>query len=201
LLVASLLIIILSPLMLVLAVLVWRSSPGPILFRQERVGAQGRRFQFLKFRSMRADADPTLHQQYVAAFIRGQAEKAAEGEGDATLYKLSDDPRITPTGRWLRRTSLDELPQLFNVIHGEMSLVGPRPPIPYELEHYQKEQFRRLAVKPGITGLWQVSGRSRTTFDEMVDLDLDYIQDASFLTDLRILFKTIPVVFFDQSAR
>ena len=190
---SMLLLTLLLPLFLLCTILVWRSSPGPILFRQTRVGAQGRAFTFVKFRSMRADSDPSLHRAYVAAFIQGQAEK--QGDADGAMYKLVDDPRVTRIGRWLRRTSLDELPQLFNVIRGEMSLVGPRPPIPYELEHYRLEQLGRLAVKPGITGLWQVSGRNRTTFDEMVALDLEYIQQASFITDLKILAKTIAVVF------
>ncbi|HLT18153.1 MAG TPA: sugar transferase [Thermomicrobiales bacterium] len=189
---AALLLVCLSPVFLVCALLVRFSSPGPILFRQQRVGARGREFTFLKFRSMRVDADPALHREYVARFINGAAEQQAGANG--SMYKLVHDPRVTPVGRWLRRTSLDELPQLINVLRGEMSLVGPRPPIPYELEHYRPEHLRRLAVKPGITGLWQISGRSHTTFEEMVALDLEYIQRASFMTDLGILLRTVPVV-------
>lgn len=197
--VASALLACLLPVLALCAFLVWRSSPGPILFRQPRVGARGREFTFLKFRSMRADADPALHREYVAAFIKGQAEQQAHAGGP--MYKLVRDPRVTPVGHWLRRTSLDELPQLWNVVRGDMSLIGPRPPIPYELEHYRPDQLARLAVKPGITGLWQVSGRSRTTFEEMVALDLQYIRQASLLTDLRILARTIPVVLGREGAQ
>jgi exopolysaccharide biosynthesis polyprenyl glycosylphosphotransferase len=197
--IASLLIVALLPVLIVCAVLVWRSSPGPVIFRQPRVGVRGREFMFLKFRSMRVDADPALHRDYVAKFINGQAEQQQAANG--SMFKLVEDPRVTPIGSFLRRTSLDELPQLFNVVRGNMSLVGPRPPIPYELEHYRPEHLRRLAVKPGITGLWQVSGRSHTTFEEMVALDLEYIRRASFLTDLRLLIRTIPVVFAQHGAQ
>ena len=197
--VSVLLIVGLFPLFLVCAILVRRSSPGPILFQQRRVGARGREFTFLKFRSMRIDTDPVLHREYVANFIKGTAEQHTGTNG--TMYKLVGDPRVTPAGHWLRRTSLDELPQLINVVRGEMSLVGPRPPIPYELEHYKPEHLRRLAVKPGITGLWQVSGRSQTTFEQMIALDLEYIQRASFITDLRILLKTVPVVVAQYGAQ
>lgn len=198
LLLASTLILLLAPVLLICAVLILYNSPGPALFRQKRVGAQGREFTCFKFRSMCTDADPAIHQQYAESFIRGVAETQSHA-GNA-LFKIVSDPRVTSVGRWLRRTSLDELPQLFNVVRGEMSLVGPRPPIRYELEHYRPEQLRRLAVKPGMTGLWQVSGRSQTTFDEMVALDLAYIEVASFLTDLRILLRTIPVVLLRRDA-
>ena len=194
---AALILLALLPILAFCAFVVRRSSPGPILFRQRRVGAQGREFTCLKFRTMRADADPALHRAYAAEFITGQAARRG---GDAPVYKLVGDPRITPAGHWLRRTSLDELPQLWNLLRGEMSLVGPRPPIPYEVACYRPEHLRRLAAKPGITGLWQVSGRSSTTFEEMVALDLAYIESASFLFDLRILFRTIPAVFGRQGA-
>jgi exopolysaccharide biosynthesis polyprenyl glycosylphosphotransferase len=197
--VASLLIVCLLPVFIVCAFLVWRSSPGPIIFRQPRVGVRGKEFLFLKFRSMRVDADPALHREYVAKFINGEAKQQQAENG--SMFKLVEDPRVTRAGRWLRRTSLDELPQLFNVVRGNMSLVGPRPPIPYELEHYRPEHLRRLAVKPGITGLWQVSGRSQTTFEEMVALDLEYIRRASLLTDLQLLFRTIPVVLAQHGAQ
>jgi exopolysaccharide biosynthesis polyprenyl glycosylphosphotransferase len=196
---AAILLVCLAPLLLVCATLVWRSSPGPIFFRQQRVGALGREFTFLKFRSMRVDADPAIHREYVAKFIHGAAEQQASEQG--SMYKLVEDPRVTPAGRVLRRTSLDELPQLINVLRGEMSLVGPRPPIPYELEHYRPEHLRRLAVKPGLTGLWQISGRSHTTFEEMIALDLQYIERASLLTDMQILLKTIPVVVGQHGAQ
>jgi lipopolysaccharide/colanic/teichoic acid biosynthesis glycosyltransferase len=197
--VAALLLIALSPVFLVCALLVWRSSPGPILFRQERIGEGGQPFTFLKFRSMRANSDPSLHQEYVAAFISGQAEQQPSGQ--RAMYKLTRDPRVTTAGHWLRKTSLDELPQLLNVLRGDMSMVGPRPPIRYELDHYRPEHFSRLAVKPGITGLWQVSGRSLTTFEEMVALDISYIQHPSIVEDLRILLKTVPVVFRQSGAQ
>jgi exopolysaccharide biosynthesis polyprenyl glycosylphosphotransferase len=196
--IASALLLVLLPVLLVCVILVWRSSPGPILFRQSRVGLHGHEFTFLKFRSMRTDADPEIHRQYVAQFINGQAIQQEHEHG--LVYKLLDDPRITKAGHWLRRTSLDELPQLINVLRGEMSLVGPRPPIPYELEHYRPEHYRRLAIKPGITGLWQVNGRSATTFEEMVELDVRYINEASLLTDLKILAKTIPAVISKSGA-
>jgi lipopolysaccharide/colanic/teichoic acid biosynthesis glycosyltransferase len=193
------LLIVLFPIMVTCALLVWRSSPGPVLFRQERIGAMGKPFMFLKFRSMRVDADPAVHQEYVAAFIAGQAQQ--QNAGKKAMYKLVRDPRVTGVGHWLRKTSLDELPQLLNVLRGEMSMVGPRPPIRYELEHYRAEHFGRLAMKPGITGLWQVSGRSLTTFEEMVALDIQYIQNPSILSDIRILLMTIPVVFRQQGAQ
>jgi lipopolysaccharide/colanic/teichoic acid biosynthesis glycosyltransferase len=199
LLVASLLIVCLLPLFIVCAFLVWRSSPGPIIFRQPRVGVRGREFMFLKFRSMRVNADAAPHREYVAKFINGEAEQQTAGNG--SMFKLVEDPRVTRAGSFLRRTSLDELPQLFNVVRGNMSLVGPRPPIPYELEHYRPEHYRRLAVKPGITGLWQVSGRSHTTFEEMIALDIEYIRRASLLTDLRLLLRTIPVVLAQHGAQ
>ncbi|HEY8599586.1 MAG TPA: sugar transferase [Thermomicrobiales bacterium] len=207
---ALVLLIVLAPVFAFCALAVRRSSPGPIFFRQERVGLRGQTFAFLKFRSMYVEADTTPHREYVAAFIRGEApvvanaDAADDGARDTLrvpLYKLGNDRRITPAGAWLRRTSLDELPQLWNVLRGEMSLVGPRPPIPYELEHYRPEQFSRLGVRPGITGLWQVSGRSRTTFEEMVALDLAYINEQSLRLDLLILLRTIPTVLACRDAR
>jgi lipopolysaccharide/colanic/teichoic acid biosynthesis glycosyltransferase len=208
---ALFLLILLAPVFAVCALAVRRSSPGPIIFRQERVGLRGQTFAFLKFRSMYVAADTAPHREYVAAFIRGEAPvavaevattgDAADGKLRVPLYKLGNDRRITPAGAWLRRTSLDELPQLWNVLRGEMSLVGPRPPIPYELEHYRPEQFNRLGVRPGITGLWQVSGRSRTTFEEMVALDLAYIKEQSLRLDLLILLRTVPTVLAWRDAR
>jgi lipopolysaccharide/colanic/teichoic acid biosynthesis glycosyltransferase len=195
---ALLLLLCLAPLLAACALLVRLDSPGPILFRQVRVGLHGRRFTMLKFRSMRHGADPAPHREFVAAFIRG---RAPDGPGGGPpLFKLAADSRVTRVGRWLRRSSLDELPQLWNVVRGEMSLVGPRPPIPYEVHHYKASQPRRLDVRPGMTGLWQVSGRSRTTFDEMVALDLSYIESRSLSLDLIILMKTIPVVLFCKDA-
>ncbi len=188
-------IAMLSPLLLVIAALVKFTSRGPVLFRQERVGLFGKQFTFLKFRSMYVDADQTRHMEYVTKFItesRGEETNRRRSEnGHNTVYKLTDDPRITSIGRFIRKTSLDELPQFFNVLMGDMSLVGPRPPIPYECDKYDLwHRSRILEVKPGITGLWQVKGRSSTTFDEMVRLDLNYVKNWSLLLDLKILAQT-----------
>ena len=188
---SAMLVILCAPLLLITALAVKLSSRGPVLFRQDRVGQYGRRFTFLKFRSMRADNDPSVHKEYVTKLIAGQAERMpsrAAGEG---VYKLAQDTRITRIGRFLRKTSLDELPQLLNVLRGDMSLVGPRPPIPYELAAYQTWHRRRLLeVKPGITGLWQVTGRSRVKFDDMVRLDLRYAMSWSPWLDVKILART-----------
>ncbi|MEJ2007967.1 MAG: exopolysaccharide biosynthesis polyprenyl glycosylphosphotransferase [Acidobacteriota bacterium] len=178
---------LLSPLMGVLALMIKLSSKGPVLFRQSRVGYHGSSFTFLKFRSMHEVNNPNVHKQYVQSFIAGKAK----AHGSAPVYKIKDDPRVTRIGRFLRKTSLDELPQFWNVLVGDMSLVGPRPPIPYEVECYDIWHRRRiLEVKPGITGLWQVRGRSRTTFNEMVRLDLQYAKSWSIWLDLKILFET-----------
>ena len=184
----------LTPVLGACAAAVRLSSPGPILFRQRRIGRDGQPFEMLKFRTMHQNADQSAHQQYVARLIAGTAD-AHDAEG-AAVFKLVGDRRITPAGHWLRRLSLDELPQLINVLRGDMSLVGPRPPLPYEIQHYTPRHLERLAVTPGITGLWQVSGRSRTTFEEMIDLDLAYIERWSVSFDLQILLRTIPVVVF-----
>lgn len=184
---------IFSPVFLIIPLLVKFSSKGPILFRQDRVGRYGENFTFLKFRTMYVNNDVSIHQEYIKKFICEQKSYADEkGNGDKTCtYKIKDDPRITLVGRFLRKTSLDEFPQFINVLKGEMSLVGPRPPIPYELNNYDIWHRRRvLENKPGITGLWQVNGRSSTTFDEMVRLDLQYIRHWSLLLDLKIIVKT-----------
>jgi lipopolysaccharide/colanic/teichoic acid biosynthesis glycosyltransferase len=162
-----------------------------VLFKQYRVGQYGRRFTFLKFRSMRVDNDPSVHREYVTKLIAGDAERIQVNTDGKSVYKLANDPRITRVGAFLRKTSLDELPQFFNVLRGDMSLVGPRPPIPYELAAYQTWHRRRvLEVKPGITGLWQVTGRSKVKFDDMVRLDLRYATSWSPLLDLKILLRT-----------
>ena len=167
---------VLSPLMAVIALLIKVTSHGPILFRQSRVGHRGIPFTFLKFRTMRHSNDGSVHKEFVQRFIAGEMNSA----GPAPVYKIKEDPRITPIGKFLRKTSLDELPQFWNVLIGEMSLVGPRPPIPYEVEYYDIWHRRRvLEVKPGLTGLWQVRGRSRTTFNDMVRLDLQYAKSWS----------------------
>ncbi len=188
-------LVLLSPILLFIALLVKATSRGPILFKQERVGYQGKSFTFLKFRTMYNNCENRIHQEYVKRLIHGKKEEINNGSADVPLYKIKNDPRITPVGRFLRKTSLDELPQLWNVFVGEMSLVGPRPPIPYEVEEYQKWHYRRfMEVKPGVTGLWQVSGRNKTSFDEMVRLDLSYARQWSLALDIKILLKTIKVV-------
>ena len=184
-------LVLFSPVFFVIAACIRLTSKGPIFFRQERVGQYGKRFEFLKFRSMLANNDPAIHQAYVASLIEaGKGEKAA-GDEKPKVFKIQNDPRVTPIGRFIRKTSLDELPQLINVLRGDMSLVGPRPPIPYEVEKYEIWHRRRIfEVQPGITGLWQVEGRSRTTFDEMVRLDLKYVQEWSVWMDIKILIRT-----------
>jgi lipopolysaccharide/colanic/teichoic acid biosynthesis glycosyltransferase len=192
-------LLLLAPLLLFIAIIVKLTSRGPVLFRQERVGAGGRRFVMLKFRTMFAGSDSAMHEAYVDRFIAGTL--GPEQVGKLTVYKLTNDPRVTSFGRLLRRASLDELPQCLNVLAGSMSLVGPRPPLPYEVSRYAPWQMERLAVKPGITGLWQVSGRNRLTFDDMVHLDIKYVRSWSLWLDLRILFRTPFAVAAGQGAR
>jgi lipopolysaccharide/colanic/teichoic acid biosynthesis glycosyltransferase len=188
---SAVMLILCAPLLAIIAAAVKVSSPGPVLFRQHRIGQYGRRFTFLKFRSMRADNDPSVHKEYVTKLIAGEAERMPSQAEGAGVYKLAQDTRITRIGRFLRKTSLDELPQFVNVLRGDMSLVGPRPPIPYELAAYQTWHRRRLLeVKPGITGLWQVTGRSRVKFDDMVRLDLRYAMSWSPWLDVKILART-----------
>jgi len=194
-------LLILSPLLAVIAVAIKLTSKGPVLFRQGRIGQHGEIFQFLKFRSMRTDSDPRMHQEFINEFIHGSSNAAPSDKTQARIYKITNDPRVTRVGAFLRKTSLDELPQFWNVLKGEMSLVGPRPPIPYELESYRTWHKRRIfEVKPGITGLWQVHGRSRTTFDEMVRLDLRYARTWSLLLDLKILMQTPRAIFSGEGA-
>ena len=193
-------VILLSPLFLAIAAAIKLTSKGPILFKQTRMGQYGKPFTFLKFRSMYFLNDPKVHQEYVKRLIAGKPD-ARQADGNGGAYKLNNDPRVTPLGRFLRRTSLDEIPQFFNVLRGEMSLVGPRPPIPYETEVYDIWHRRRFFEgKPGITGLWQVKGRSRVTFDEMVRLDIQYMRNWSLGLDLKILLETPWAVFFGKGA-
>lgn len=201
-------IVLLAPLMAAVALAVAVSSPGPVVFRQVRLGRGGAPFVFYKFRTMTHGSDDAVHRDFVARLIaggpHGQARaEAAAGDGTAQgSFKLQDDPRVTRLGRFLRRTSLDELPQLFNVLRGDMSLVGPRPPIPYEARHYRAWHLRRLLqVKPGITGPWQVAGRSQVPFDEMVRMDLRYIARCSLALDLLLLLRTVGVVVSGRGAR
>jgi len=181
------------------ALLVKLSSKGPIFFKQQRLGQFGKTFTFLKFRSMYANNDHKIHQNFIKRVIKGEHDGKAEGGGKA-VYKMTNDPRITKIGRFIRRTSLDELPQFINVLRGDMSLVGPRPPIAYECEEYEIWHRRRvLEVKPGITGLWQVKGRSRIRFDDMVRLDLQYARTWSIWLDLQILWRTPRALFSDDA--
>src|ERR1700722_2876936 len=193
-----------APLFLVLSIGIKLTSKGPVFFRQPRVSQYGKHFTFLKFRSMKVANNDSIHKDYVKNFIAGKAAAASSAEGQqkkAPVYKITNDPRVTAVGRFMRRTSLDELPQFWNVFIGEMSLVGPRPPIPYELEAYDVWHRRRLLeVKPGITGLWQVHGRSSTTFDEMVRLDLQYSRTWSPMLDLKILLDTPRAVLTGDGA-
>lgn len=187
--VSALSIILLLPFWLLIALLIKLDSKGPVFYTQERVGMDGRLFLLYKFRTMVANADSELHREYQRAFIAGRAE-ANLGNDQKPTYKLFADPRITRVGKFLRKTSLDEVPQLLNVLLGDMSVVGPRPPIPYEVEAYELWHRKRLDMKPGVTGLWQVSGRNRLTFEEMVRLDLFYIENWSLLLDLKIILRT-----------
>lgn len=192
-------LILLSPVFLVVGVLVKVTSRGPVLFRQERVGQFGRRFTFLKFRSMHYANDDSHHKNYMEQYIDGKSPNE-DAAGQTVVYKINNDPRLTPIGRLIRRSSLDELPQLLNVLKGDMSLVGPRPPIPYETSCYRPWHRRRLAVKPGITGLWQVTGRSRVKFDDMVRLDLQYARTWSLWLDAKVLLKTPRAVLSGDGA-
>jgi exopolysaccharide biosynthesis polyprenyl glycosylphosphotransferase len=192
--IATFALVLAAPLWLLIALAIKLGSSGPVFYLQERVGMDGRIFLCYKFRTMQLGADSQMHREYQKQFIAGRAE-ANLGDGARPVYKFHADPRITRVGRWLRRTSLDEVPQLLNVLRGEMSVVGPRPPIPYEVEAYELWHRKRLDMKPGLTGLWQVSGRNRMPFEEMVRLDLFYIENWSLLLDLKIILRTALVIF------
>jgi lipopolysaccharide/colanic/teichoic acid biosynthesis glycosyltransferase len=206
--IASGLLIALSPLLALVALLIKLDTRGPVFFAQERMGARRRTasdgadhweiepFRVLKFRSMVANADQSLHESHIRAFVSGTLDL----EDEETTIKLHDDPRITRVGKWIRRTSIDELPQLINVVKGEMSLVGPRPGPVYEVEGYQPRHYERLHAVPGITGIWQVEGRGQVTFEEMVGMDIWYVRNASFWLDLKIIAQTIPAVLRGEGA-
>ena len=179
---AAILVLLLSPVLLAIALAVKLGDGGPVFFRQQRVGVSGEYFAMLKFRTMVVDAEAHL------------ARLASRSDGNTVLFKMQDDPRVTKVGRILRRYSLDELPQLFNVLKGDMSLVGPRPPLPREVDQYEPDARRRLRVKPGMTGLWQVSGRSDLSWEESLRLDLHYVDNWSPIGDLHILFRTVNAV-------
>ena len=192
-----------SPFFISVPLIIKLTSKGPILFRQERIGLNGEKFIMLKFRSMNLNNDSKIHQEYIRKLINGQKNNGDKKDnvGEDGVFKIKNDPRVTPIGRFLRKTSLDELPQFINVLIGDMSLVGPRPPLEYELDNYDIWHRRRIfAVKPGITGLWQVKGRSRTTFDEMVRMDLRYTRERSLWLDLVLIFQTVRVVLYGKGA-
>lgn len=184
--------VVLLPLLLVtmavIAILIRLDSKGPVLFRQQRLGLKGKEFTLLKFRSMYAESDDRLHREAIKRYMNG--DRLSDDHNGANPYKLQNDPRVTRIGRLLRRTSLDELPQFFNVLRGDMSLVGPRPPLPYEVEHYSARDWLRLAGKPGLTGYWQVYGRSKVDFKTMVEMDIAYLQSQSLREDLKLIALT-----------
>ncbi|HEY8178625.1 MAG TPA: sugar transferase [Candidatus Limnocylindria bacterium] len=190
---ATVLLVVTAPLTASIVILIRATSRGPIIYRQERIGLAGTPFTLYKFRTMQAGAPVEVHEQFVAAMISTSA--IAESPG---IYKLQGDPRITRIGKWLRRMSLDELPQLVNVLRGQMSLIGPRPPLAYEVARYAPWQHERLSVRPGITGLWQVSGRNRLTYAQMCAVDIEYIRGWSFRRDLSIALRTPWAMFVDR---
>jgi lipopolysaccharide/colanic/teichoic acid biosynthesis glycosyltransferase len=193
-------LVLLSPIFGAVSLAIKLTSKGPVLFKQQRLAQYGKKFTLLKFRSMRTDCDARIHEEYVIQFIGGQLQGSSQG-GEKPMFKIQEDPRVTRVGRFLRRTSLDELPQFWNVLVGNMSLVGPRPPLPYEFKAYDLWHRRRvLEIKPGITGLWQVEGRSRTRFDDMVRLDLKYARGWSIWLDLKILAQTPVAVIQGEGA-
>lgn len=194
---ASLLLLLLAPLMVAVAIAIRLDSPGPTLFRQRRLGRSLKPFTVNKFRTMAHGASHDVHREFVLGLIAGDQPVRSDGK---PRFKLSADDRVTRAGQFLRRSSLDELPQLWNVVRGEMSLVGPRPPISYEVEHYPPDWFARFAVKPGLTGLWQVSGRSELTLEQMIALDIEYVRRRSFRLNLLILLRTVPVVLTFRGA-
>lgn len=196
--VATVALLVLAPLMVIIAVLTRVTSPGPALFKQSRIGYRQRPFEMLKFRTMYANCDDRVHRDFVGRMLGGADPRPCASAG---LYKLAGDPRITPLGRMLRSTSLDELPQFINVLRGHMALVGPRPALAWEVELYQPHHHERFMVKPGITGLWQVSGRSRLTMNEALELDVSYVRRHTVALDLWILVRTIPAVLNPGAAR
>ncbi len=185
-------ILMLSPVFVVISLIIKFTSKGPILFSQNRVGKDGKEFKFYKFRSMYVDNDSSRHQKFISDFINGK--------DDSKVKKIVNDPRVTPIGGFIRKTSLDELPQLFNVLKGDMSLVGPRPSLPYEYKMFKDWHKTRFLVKPGCTGVWQVSGRSQVSFEEMIVMDYYYINNISLWGDIKLILKTIPVMIFGDGA-
>ncbi len=208
--VSACVLVIITPVLFVLGVIIKLDSKGPVFFQQKRVGQNGKLFTCLKLRSMYTNADPEVHRRYVQAFMQNSAPllpsaqpHAAESANTTTtapVFKLMNDPRVTRIGHFLRKSSLDELPQFWNVLKGEMSLVGPRPALPYEVENYDPVQRQRLSVPQGITGWWQVYGRSRVTFDQVIEMDLQYVAHRSLKLDLGLLVKTIPAMLSSKGA-
>lgn len=197
---ASVALLALSPVFLAVALLIKVDSPGPVLFRDRRLGQGRQEFTFLKFRSMLDGADPTVHEEYVCRHLSGQSAVPGAEETRAWIGPVSD-PRITRLGRALRATCLDELPQFVNVLRGEMSLVGPRPPLPYEVEMYDDWHLLRLSVRPGLTGLWQVKGRGISDFEGMAKLDLEYIEKRSLWLDIKLILQTVPAILRTAASR
>jgi lipopolysaccharide/colanic/teichoic acid biosynthesis glycosyltransferase len=185
------------PVFLVLAIAIRLGSPGRVLYRQRRVGRDLEPFTVNKFRTMHSGAGHEKHREFVIGLIAGEQQAQSD---EPNFFKIANDDRVTRVGHFLRKSSLDELPQLWNVLRGDMSLVGPRPPIPYEVEHYPPHWFDRFAVKPGMTGLWQVSGRSELTLEQMIALDVEYARTRSLWLNLKILARTVPVVFGGRGA-
>jgi lipopolysaccharide/colanic/teichoic acid biosynthesis glycosyltransferase len=194
---SSLVLLVLAPILMLIIVMIRLDSPGPAFFRQTRVGKGGRHFTCLKFRTMRQNADQSVHLQAVQRFVSGQAVS----DDPEARFKMTNDKRVTRIGALLRRMSLDELPQLINVLRGEMSLVGPRPAIPYELQYYKEWHHQRNTVQPGITGMWQVYGRSIVGFDESMTLDVRYVNELSFWLDVKLILLTIPTMLMQRGAR
>jgi lipopolysaccharide/colanic/teichoic acid biosynthesis glycosyltransferase len=190
-------LLVLAPVMAVLAVMIRRDSAGPAIFRQTRIGRLGKPFTCYKFRTMYQDADEQAHRAYIQAYSRGEV---AAANNPAAPYKIERDPRITPLGHFLRRSSLDELPQLFNVLKGDMSLVGPRPDVAYSVALYKDWHKLRLATQPGLTGLWQIRGRGRVSYEEGMRLDCDYVQRQCLRLDIEILLQTVPAVLSMRGA-
>ena len=194
---SALILLLLSPLMMGVALAIRLSSPGPVFYTQQRVGYRGDEFPFFKFRSMHVNNDDQIHRDYTKQWITQNEAHSTEGED--VVHKIVDDPRIFRVGKFIRRFSIDELPQLFNVLRGEMSLIGPRPALPYEVEVYSEWHRRRFEAPPGITGLWQVSGRNRLSFEEMIELDIEYLENWSMFRDVGILLRTVGVVLFEKA--
>jgi lipopolysaccharide/colanic/teichoic acid biosynthesis glycosyltransferase len=197
--VSGILLVVLAPLLGIIAAIIRLDSGGPVIFRQRRIGLEQTPFTVNKFRTMYAGVGHDNHRAFVQGLIAGQVPGDGEHE-QPKFFKIARDPRVTRAGHFLRKSSLDELPQLWNVLRGEMSLVGPRPPISYEVDHYPPHWFGRFAVKPGVTGLWQVSGRSELTLEQMIELDLEYARTRSFWVNVKILLRTIPVVLNGRGA-